>query len=265
MINESNVLISDFDELIIFTSLSFLILTLVLIFFFYFSRKKIMKFQLDKRDLVISHQKEMLSSIINTQENERKRIAQDLHDDISSNLNIVSLNSHLLQKPNLSAGETIEITKNIIQLTQKSLENSRRIAHDLYPPVLEKFGLEAGIRELCFDYSTTKAVEINFDNKVDFTKTSQEIQMQIFRVLQELISNSLRHGKAKKINIVLNPSGENHGICIYNDNGQGFNIADGAHKKGLGMKNIDSRISLIGGKITFESKINSGVNVIFNF
>jgi signal transduction histidine kinase len=98
---------------------------LVLILFFYFSRKKIVQIEVDKKNLEIDHQKELLNSVLITQEEERKRIAQDLHDDISSKLNVVSLNSHLLKTPNLNETEQLEITNNIIELTQKALENSR--------------------------------------------------------------------------------------------------------------------------------------------
>jgi signal transduction histidine kinase len=82
-----------------------------LVIFFYFSRKKIIQKELEKKDLEIQYQKELLSAVIITQEEERKRIAQDLHDDISSKLNIVSLNSYLLTAPNLTENETLGITK----------------------------------------------------------------------------------------------------------------------------------------------------------
>ena len=126
--------------IILFTSGFFIVMAVVLVLFFYFSRKKITQNEIEKKDLEIQYQKELLSAVIVTQEEERKRIAQDLHDDISSKLNIVSLNSHLLTTPNLTKNEVIEITNNIIDLTTKALDNSRKIAHGLLPPVLDKFG-----------------------------------------------------------------------------------------------------------------------------
>ena len=142
---EINLENSEIIQVFFFVLLAFISMFMVLIMFFYFSRKKIVKIEVDKKNLEIEHQKELLHSILFAQEEERKRIAQDLHDDISSKLNIVSLNSHLLKTPNLNEEEQMEITKNIIELTQNAIENSRRIAHDLLPPVLEKFGLHAGI------------------------------------------------------------------------------------------------------------------------
>ena len=140
---------SEIIEIIVYSFIAFLLMGIVMILFFYFSRKKIIQKELEKKDLEIQYQKELLSAVIITQEEERKRIAQDLHDDISSKLNIVSLNSHLLNTPNLSPKEVTEITGNIINLTSKALDNSRKIAHGLLSPVLDKFGLHAGVEELC--------------------------------------------------------------------------------------------------------------------
>jgi signal transduction histidine kinase len=94
-----------------------------LVLFFYFSRKKIVQIEVEKKNIEIENQKKILQNTIETQEEERKRIAQDLHDDISSKLNIVSLNTHLLRTPNLKDEELHEITQNIIELTKKALNN----------------------------------------------------------------------------------------------------------------------------------------------
>jgi len=250
--------------IILYTSLFLMILAVVLIIFFYFSRKKIIQKELEKKDLVLQYQKEQLHAIIITQEEERKRIAQDLHDDISSKLNIVSLNSHLLTAPNLTETETAEITENIINLTTKALENSRKIAHNLLPPVFEKFGLNAGIEELCEEFETSKSVKTHYKNEIDFDDNDIDRHLHVFRILQELMNNSMRHGKATEIWIsFINRDGIN--ICDYEDNGVGFDSANAENQKGLGMKNIDSRISFLEGTIKINSEINNGIAVNFTF
>lgn len=88
--------------------------------FLFFKKKKSFKLKLIK-NLEIEHQKELLNFCFNNPRRRTKRIAQDLHDDISSKLNVVSLNSHLLKTPNLNETEQLEITNNIIELTQKAL------------------------------------------------------------------------------------------------------------------------------------------------
>ncbi|MEO8235629.1 MAG: histidine kinase [Flavobacterium sp.] len=251
---------------IIYTFIAFLLMAFVLILFFYFSRIKIVKNEIEKRYLESKHQKSLLHSIITTQEDERKRIAQDLHDDISSKLNIVSLNSHLLLTPDLSQKEITEITNNIINLTKKTLDNSRRIAHDLLPPVLEKFGLDAGVKELCLEFNSSKSVSVKYENLISFNDDNNDEQrhLHVFRILQELMNNSLRHGKASSISILFeNEDGINY--CKYSDNGIGFDTTKSCNKKGLGMKNIESRVSFLNGVLHINSEINKGTQIIFNF
>ncbi|MFD2939972.1 sensor histidine kinase [Flavobacterium notoginsengisoli] len=250
--------------IILYISLFFIIVAVALIIFFYFSRKKIIQKELEKIDLIVRYQKEQLHAVIITQEEERKRIAQDLHDDISSKLNIVSLNSHLLTAPNLTEAETSEITENIIALTTKALDNSRKIAHNLLPPVFEKFGLNAAIEELCEEFESSKSVKTHYKNEIDFDDKDIDRHLHVFRILQELMNNSLRHGKATEIWIAFtNKEGVN--ICDYEDNGLGFDSKSDQNQKGLGMKNIDSRISFLEGTIKITSEINNGVIVHFNF
>ena len=248
----------------LFILFAFFSVFLTLVLFFYFSRKKIVKIAVEKKNQEIYYQKEILQSVIQTQEEERMRIAQDLHDDISSKLNIVSLNTHLLKTPNLSESEHNEITNNIIDLTKKALENSRRIAHDLLPPVFEKFGLHAAVEELVLEFSTAKNVQINYENELDFSVLEVNKQLHIFRILQELLNNSMRHGKATIISITF-VSKNKQNTCLYIDNGVGFNASLGNQKRGIGMQNIESRVNYLGGKLTVQSEINKGVLIEFNF
>jgi signal transduction histidine kinase len=250
--------------IILYTSCFFMIVAVFLVVFFYLSRKKIIQKEIENKNLEIKYQKEQLHAIIVTQEEERKRIAQDLHDDISSKLNIVSLNSHLLTSPNLTEEETKEITENIIALTTKALENSRKIAHNLLPPVFEKFGLNAGVEELCEEFESSKAVKTHYKNEIDFDEKDIDRHLHVFRILQELMNNSMRHGKASEIWISFT---DDDGIatCNYEDNGIGFDSKNSENQKGLGMKNIDSRVSFLNGTIKINSEINQGIAVIFTF
>lgn len=250
--------------IILYSSLFFIVVAIVLVLFFYYSRKKITQKELEKRNLVIQHQREQLRAVIITQEEERKRIAQDLHDDISSKLNIVSLNSHLLNTPNLLDNEISEITKNIIDLVGKALDNTRRIAHDLLPPVFDQFGLDAGVEELCLEFNSSKAVQVDYINQVEFDRKDNDRHLHVFRILQELMNNSLRHGKAKNINVLFE-SKNGCVSCKYSDDGLGFDVNSKENKNGLGMKNIESRVDLLNGMITFESELNKGIQVFFNF
>ena len=250
--------------IILYTSLFFIIIAIGLIVFFYFSRKKIIQKELEKKDLEIKHQRQQLRAILITQEAERKRIAQDLHDDISSKLNIVSLNSHLLTRSGLSITDISEVTTNIIDMTNKALQSTRRIAHDLLPPVLDKFGLHAGIQELCSEFNNSRSVVVTYKNNIDFNEMGKDKCLHLFRIIQELINNSIRHGKASSISLLFDYI-EGTKTCKYSDDGIGFDTNNSKNLNGLGLKNIQSRVDFLEGTLAIHSKVGGGVNVILHF
>lgn len=202
----------------------------------------------------------MIQSIIVTQEDERKRIAQDLHDDISSKLNVINLNANLLKDGELSADEYTYINDSILDATDKTLESARKIAHNLLPPILDKFGLKAALEELTDSFNNSRKITIKYNLEYPKAYLSPDNELHLFRIVQELINNSVRHGKAKNsnLNLVL----ENNKLVLkYSDNGCGFDQNNLDHKKGLGMKNIESRIALLLGKYNIETEVNKGFKI----
>jgi len=237
-----------------------LLMSFALVLFFFFSRKKIIEKELEKQRLEVAHQKELLQAIIITQEDERKRIAQDLHDDISSKLNVIHLHANLLLDGKLTANEYTIINKQIIEATHKTLGSARKIAHNLLPPILDKFGLKAAIEELTDSFNTSKKITISCDINYPNNHLSSEKELHVFRILQELINNSIKHGNATKSSILLRL--QNRKLLLkYIDNGVGFNPEIKQYKKGIGLKNIESRIALLQGNIIIKSALKKGINV----
>ncbi len=247
-------------ELIVYTFLAFLLMSVSVIIFIYYSRKKILKKELEKKQLEVNYQKKLLQSTLLTQEEERSRIAQNLHDEISSKMNVIALNANLLSSTSLSQAETQNMVSGIISISGSVLESSRRIAHDLLPPVLEKFGLHAALTELCHSHNNPSlSVEYNNDRKeAFFERNDKDSHLHIFRIIQELVNNSIRHGKAShiKIHAFENEMGRH---ITYTDNGIGFNSDDLNTKIGLGMKNIESRATFIHANFTIQSIESKGV------
>ncbi|WKD85611.1 Oxygen sensor histidine kinase NreB [Polaribacter huanghezhanensis] len=240
-----------------------LLMAVALFFFFFISRKKIVEKELEKKSAEIEHQKEMIHATILTQENERKRISQDLHDDISSKLNVIHLNSNLLLDGGLTAEEYSAVTKSNIDITNRTLQSARKIAHDLLPPILDKFGLQSAIEELVDDFNTSKKVVVTYQLKYPENHLKKSKELHLFRILQELINNSIRHGKAKNINLVLKINNEKLSLT-YSDDGIGFDLKQAQLKKGLGLKNIESRVELLNGTLKINSKEKSGATFIIH-
>ena len=247
--------------IVIISVLLLLLMSVALLLFFFFSRKRIIEKELEKTALALKHQKDMIYATIVTQEMERKRIAQDLHDDISSKLNVILLNSNFLIDGELSAEEYTKVNKNIIKVIKKALSSARQIAHDLLPAILEEFGLFSAIEELIDDYNTSKKVTIVSEIEYPKSYLGKTEELHVFRIIQELINNSIKHGKAT--NIELDFIFKNNNLVLsYDDNGMGFFENEDSLKKGLGMKNIESRVELLNGKFTIKSEINKGVKAL---
>lgn len=223
-----------------------------------------MEKKLEFDDLDIFQKSTQLSALVKTLESDRKRIAQSLHDDICSKLNVISLNCHLLKIPNLPPKEIEEITKNIIEYTSKALNSSKKMTHSLLPPVLDKFGLHAGIEELCAQLIDDGTVAIQYENTLKFDFEENDNHIHVFRILQELFANSIQHGKATSISLFFDII-DGKRTCKYFDNGIGFDMNQLKNHKGLGIKNVVSRVEVLGGSLSMASQINNGISVVFNF
>lgn len=250
------------DQIIVIILIAILLLLLMsvaIVAFFYLSRKKIVKSELEKVHLALGHQKELLQATIVTQEDERRRIAQDMHDAISSKLNIVSLNANFLQEKNIQAKEANALGEGIVTVTATVLESARRIAHDLLPPALDKFGLVAALEELCEQIES--GGQHTFTTKFSYEPNTltKAHELHVFRIVQELINNTLKYAKAQKVQISLQENMDSLQLH-YEDNGVGFDVAHGKLAKGLGLSGIENRAVLIGGTCTFDSRIGEGMH-----
>jgi len=250
----------DIIGIIILAICLLLLMAVTIILFFYLSRRKIIKAQLEKAQLEVTYQKEILQNTLVTQEKERKRIAQDLHDAISSKLNVVSLNASLLSEEGISSDETQKIGAGIHKVTATVLENSRRIAHDLLPPTLEKFGLKAALEELCEEVADTKKFHLSHSLIYDNGSLSAEEELHYFRIAQELFNNTIKHSQASKINLSLHTD-ENEVYLQYDDNGKGMNLTEAKEAKGLGMSGIENRAAILNAQLHIDSEPGQGIKV----
>ena len=247
--------------LMIIGILIMLALALAFVLFVNSSQKKILKERMSRQKQAYQHQEELLHSTILTQEEERKRIARELHDEIGSKLNVIFLNIQRLMIFSEGHQEMQTITQEVDGLINTTLETTRRISHDLLPPTLEDFGLVEAIKELRDTFLRTGNVHIEFE-LLGTEKTVEDrlIELNIFRVIQELINNSIRHGKANNIGLQLNL--EKALLKMeYQDDGQGFDLTDLGNRKGLGMKNIESRLHMIHATFQWNATPGKGMSL----
>ncbi len=233
-------------------------LALAFIVFFNRSQRKILAEQMRIQQLKLEHQETLLYNNIKTQEEERRRIAKDLHDEVGSKLNVIHLNLHRLKK-NAAASPLLEETvSDIFGAINETIDTTRRISHDLLPPTLENFGLADAIKELCDSYQRTSALNMQFDHMQSEDRTIEKmVEVNLFRILQELISNSIKHGQATQVIIRLLASNKELRL-EYQDNGQGFDPDHLNKKTGLGMQNIESRLQMCKAQHTIASQPGAG-------
>lgn len=236
------------------------LMSIAIVVFFYFSRKKIVRTELEKARLEIDHQKDLLQSTILTQEEERKRIAQDLHDAISSKLNVVSLNANFLTDPSITIEEANKFGESIHKVTSGVLENARRIAHDLLPPTLEKFGLESAIEELCEELIETQRFVLDYQIKYPSGFLKPEAELHVFRMIQELISNSIKYSEATTVTLKIHTYTTEFSMQ-YSDDGKGFDMDKMKKAKGLGMSGIENRAVILNAHLSVSSSHGNGIQV----
>ena len=216
--------------------------------------------QLKERETERQQQKAMLQATVSAQENERTRIAKDLHDEVQGTLSAIKLNIQVLDrklnKQGLAAGQTLDMT----EMLDSSIGSVREIAQNLMPSVLLKLGLTRALKEICQKFNVPNHLSIHFESASPdaSVRLSSDKELAIYRVVQELLANSLKHAQASEIHLHLNFKPRQLSLN-YRDNGRGFDLdAIESSSHGWGFKNMKSRISLIGGTFTVESSPGAG-------
>ena len=232
-----------------------------MILFFYSSRRKIIQKEFEKVNLKLHHQQHILQATIATQEVERRRIAQDLHDAISAKLNVISLTTHVLLGQKTIDPTHKEKLSHILHVTTSTLENSRRLAHELLPPILDKFGLKVALEEFLEDVIKSSSMEVRYAIDDIVLETGSE-ELHLFRIVQELMSNAIKHGKPTKIEITLAKSNDDQFELRFIDNGKGFDTQLLSKKSGIGLQNIKSRVAILQCNLHIDSALKKGSTFI---
>ncbi|MCY0979195.1 histidine kinase [Chryseobacterium wangxinyae] len=205
-----------------------------------------------QHDLEILHQKNLAMEGTLIQEDERKRMAILVHDDIGNRLNILSLWIHNIDINNKEATEKV-ISKQISEL----IDAARSISHSLYPVNLEKLGLILYIEELITNLS--QKIKINLNVNSEYHKKDIFTEVQIYRIIQEFTTNVIKHSSATEITIYIKDNRDSLAIIIM-DNGNSF-IYDET-KRGMGIKNIESRLQSLDAVYKWKNIIGKRTQLI---
>ncbi len=247
-------------NIIIFSGVVLMILSATLGFMIY--RKKQVQ-QKAKLDAEIASQKEIRSkAIIEAEEKERRRIAQDLHDGVGQILSAAKLNlSGLESQIILNNDKQKEAFKTALDLIDDSVKEVRTVSHNMMPNTLLKLGLASAIKEFITKIQGTPNLKVNLEIVGLTERIEQEKETVLYRVIQEVVSNIIKHAKATEIGLQLIKHEKEISIII-EDNGLGFDTSKINSFEGIGLKNIISRIEFINGTVHFDSTLNKGTTVV---
>ena len=204
----------------------------------------------------------VIIAIINTEEQERKRFAKDLHDGLGPILSTVKMSlSALMGKIKDKTGT--EIFANTNHLINEAINAIKEISNNLSPHVLSNFGLASAISAFATKINQTKSIKVDFKTNMENQRLNNDKEVVIYRAVCELINNSIRHSGASKIDIELNKHGK-FVTLQFNDNGKGFNAAlhDNEGDKGMGLSNIRARVRSVEGVFILESASGKGTNAL---
>ncbi len=241
--------------------LAMMIMVIFVILFVINYQKRQLAQQKHLRDLEKNHQKRLLDTALHTEETERRRIAQDLHDDIGTMLSLTKFSLNQVTTAEMPQGETAESPlKNARKLLDETIGQVRRITSELVPATLDRFGLSAAVEEFVNKVRDSSKLDIRFGcNLVTPPRLTNKIELALYRVLQELVNNAIKHSGCDRIEITLHYMTTQLELTV-NDNGRGFDeqLVRSSYDLGHGLRNVESRLSVIDGSIKYETALGSG-------
>lgn len=240
-------------------------LLLLLFIYAYFQRSKRLRQQKEIYELEIEQERQHskisnLTTMLEAQEKERGRLARDLHDGLGGLLSGAKMNLSLLGE-NTNDNTQVNVQHSIDQL-DLAVDELRRVAHNLMPDLLQKYGLE----EALFDYAN-RLSNSTLDIDVQFLhyehQLPQEQQLLVYRIIQELVNNAIKHANASQIIIQFIEHPSNYQVIV-EDDGAGFDVQN-TNSKSAGLYNIQSRVAFLKGKVTIDSQENLGTTIEIQF
>ncbi len=203
---------------------------------------------------VQQQQRKEMNVMVKTQEAERRRFAQDLHDGLGANLSAIKMVVGLINDP---AAQFIKTkTENLLN---ESLDDLRHLIHAMSPRSLERLGLVRAVRELVIIINQTNEVQVTLLSENFPENLPEEMQVNLYRIIQELLQNALKHAEAKSITLTLGRNSQNLTLH-YTDDGHGFDTTL-VYNTGNGLANLRTRAQLLHATLTVESAVEEGTDI----
>jgi two-component system, NarL family, sensor kinase len=217
------------------------------------------------RELEKDRQLIAVDSMLKGQEEERSRLAKDLHDGLGGLLSGVKFSLSNMKDNLIITPDNMAVFERSLDMLDTSIKELRRVAHNMMPEMLTKFGLNEALKEYCNSINATKLVAVKYQSLGMDTRLDSSTEIVVYRIVQELLNNILKHAVASEAFVQL-IRGNNRLNIVVEDNGKGFDTTFLEKNKGAGWVNIRSRVEYLKGQLDIHSEPGKGVlvNIEFN-
>lgn len=227
---------------------------------FSFYRKRQIQNKLHLQAEVMRQQDLATKAIINAEENERKRIAADLHDGVGQMMSAAKMNLSAIESEIPFKDDAQKISfENLISLVDESCKEIRSVSHQMMPNALLKSGLASAVKEF-LDKIDNRIIKINLHAEGLQERLDSNTETVLYRVIQECVNNVIKHSGANNLDISLIKDEDGIAATV-EDNGRGFDTKDKQKFEGIGLKNISSRVAFLKGTVDFDSSPGKGTLV----
>lgn len=226
----------------------------------------ILRIEEEKYELQLAEDRIRAASLIEGQEEERRRFARELHDGIGQMLTGLKLHAEKLRHVQFADEKQRNRFDQLVKLIQDTIQTTRQISYNLMPSVLEDFGLNAALNLLCEQTSESSGIKVKFEGNRDRFVLSQPMEIGLYRIAQEALNNAIKHASADHVMIKLRQNGNQLALEI-EDDGKGFLVGKLKNNKGSfltqnGIENIRTRTELLNGEMEIESELDGGTRLI---
>lgn len=216
------------------------------------------------RELENQRQMVAMDAIIKGEENERSRMAKDLHDGLGSLLSGVKLSLSSMKGNVIISEEYAGVFNSSLQQLDNAISEMRRVAHNMMPESLLKYGLIQATQNLCDTLNESGALNVHFEQHNFSQRLASDQEITLFRMMQELLNNSIKHADAKNI-IIQFSRHENNIHLVVEDDGKGFDTTAIKDSEGVGYMNIRNRVNYLKGSMDVKSDPGKGTSVLIEF
>jgi two-component system, NarL family, sensor kinase len=200
-------------------------------------------------------------AVLKGEEQERTRLAKDLHDGLGGMLSGIKYSFQTMKGNLVMTPDNAQAFERSMDMLDSSIKEMRRVAHNMMPEALVKFGLDTALKDFCNDINQSGALQVNYQSiGLEKAVIEQTSAITIYRIVQELINNTMKHAAAKTAIVQVSKTDGEISITV-EDDGKGFNpvILEGG--KGIGWSNIQSRVEYLKGKLDVQSQPGKGTSV----